>query len=157
MTIGEKIKLARTLSDLTQKQLGIMTNLSDARIRQYELGIRNPKPEQLTSIASALNVPIEFFHDRRIDSDLEIMHALFEIDNSRNIRIHQLSSETGDVTEYAISFNSITLNNYLNAWKKEKEQLNSVDYEKWKLHFPNDILNTMNKVLKAKRKELSGE
>lgn len=163
MTIGEKIKTARTLFKLTQKELGLMTDLSDARIRQYELGIRTPKEEQLLAISSALNIPIEFFKERHITSDLEIMQALFEIDDTHGIRIHPIADEDSNITEYAISFNSISLNNYIAAWKKAKDNLNVNDsnsiqkYNEWKVTFPNDTVNEMSKKLRTKRKELSEE
>ncbi|MCL2396518.1 MAG: hypothetical protein FWC93_00440 [Defluviitaleaceae bacterium] len=35
MTIGEKIKIARNLKRLTQKQLGVLLGLPDFRIKQY--------------------------------------------------------------------------------------------------------------------------
>lgn len=58
MTVGESIKKYRKEQKLTQKELGSICGLSEAMIRQYELGIRNPKIETLEKIADALNVPI---------------------------------------------------------------------------------------------------
>lgn len=54
MEIGEQIKKFRKQRGLTQKQLGERCNLSEAMVRQYELGIRNPKYETLQKIATAL-------------------------------------------------------------------------------------------------------
>ena len=55
MTIGEKIKYARNLRGLTQKELGIKLGFdeksADVRIAQYESGTRTPKSELLSEIA----------------------------------------------------------------------------------------------------------
>ncbi len=56
MTVGENIKAYRKKQGLTQKQLGDRCNLSEAMIRQYELGIRNPKIETIRKIANGLNI-----------------------------------------------------------------------------------------------------
>lgn len=153
MTLGEKIKIARTMRNFTQKKLALITDLSDARIRQYELNLRTPKEEQLQVIASALGVPIQFFRDRHIESDIDIMHALFELDNTRGIKVHKLTNDEGFITEYAISFNSISLNNLLALWYNEQQKLidntdNTKDlYEKWKVTYPEELLNESSKKL----------
>lgn len=56
MTIGEKIKQIRKEKGLTQKALGELLSISEGMVRQYELGIRNPKIETIEKIASALKI-----------------------------------------------------------------------------------------------------
>lgn len=56
MTIGERIKATRKKTGLTQKALGEKCNMPDSQIRQYELGMVNPKLETLRRIAAALGV-----------------------------------------------------------------------------------------------------
>lgn len=58
MTIGERIKQARKLKGLTQKQLGELSETSEITVRQYELGKRQPRLEQLQRISTALGVEI---------------------------------------------------------------------------------------------------
>lgn len=58
MTIGERIKQARKTKGLTQKQLGEMSGTSETTVKQYELGKRQPRIEQLQALATALNVPM---------------------------------------------------------------------------------------------------
>ncbi|MDO5540861.1 MAG: helix-turn-helix domain-containing protein [Eubacteriales bacterium] len=58
MTTGERIKKARKKAGLTQKALGQKCQMPDSQIRQYELGMVNPKVETLKRIAYALNVPV---------------------------------------------------------------------------------------------------
>lgn len=47
MTVGENIRRIRQERHLTQKQLGEMVGASEAYIRAYESGRRNPKPSSL--------------------------------------------------------------------------------------------------------------
>ncbi len=58
MTVGEKIKQYRKERKLTQKKLGELAGSSEAMIRQYELGLRNPKIETIEKIADALSVKV---------------------------------------------------------------------------------------------------
>ena len=58
MTIGERIRFFRKKAGLTQKALGEKCKMPDSQIRQYELGMVNPKIEQLQRIATALNCDI---------------------------------------------------------------------------------------------------
>lgn len=59
MTVGEKIRKYRKEAGMTQAELGKKAGLSEAMIRQYELGKRNPKFENLNKIAKALNITID--------------------------------------------------------------------------------------------------
>lgn len=79
MTTGKKIKMYRNLKNLTQKELGVLVGLSDDRIRQYEANIRTPKESMLDDFAKALDVPIEFLRDRKLDSEYDVLAVLEEI------------------------------------------------------------------------------
>ena len=63
MTIGEAIKKARNKAGLTQKQLAIKLGVSFTLVSQYERGTRNPKPETLDRIATALGMTLETLLD----------------------------------------------------------------------------------------------
>ena len=58
MTIGERIKNYRKIASLTQKELGNLAGVATGTIQQYELGLRQPRIEQLDKIATALNVSV---------------------------------------------------------------------------------------------------
>lgn len=72
MTVAENIRKLRKEKGWTQSRLGSECGLSEAMIRQYELGLRNPKIETLRKIANALSVSIgnldpeytDMVHDR---------------------------------------------------------------------------------------------
>lgn len=61
MTVGDNIKLFRKERGLTQKQLADMLGIAPNTVAQYELGISQPKLEQLQKIAEALHVSIISF------------------------------------------------------------------------------------------------
>ena len=67
MTTGQKIKELRQAKNLSQKELGIMSGLSEPAIRNYELGNRTPSPQQLEKIAAALNVSVYAISDPEIE------------------------------------------------------------------------------------------
>ena len=65
--IGEKIRAYREFRGLSQVQLAELSGIYVGTIRKYELGIRNPKPDQLEKIASALGLNVSIFLDFNID------------------------------------------------------------------------------------------
>ena len=135
MTVGEKIKIGRTLRGYTQNYLGLLTHLSDVRIRQYELGIRKPKDTQLSIIADALGIPIEFFGEHATDSEADIMHVLFELDALRGISLR------ADNGKCVFAFRDAALNKCLVKWCEKKDafeagRLSREDYDLWRARFP---------------------
>ena len=72
MNIGEKIKNARNLRGLTQKELGMKLgfdeNSADVRIAQYESGTRTPKSELLSEIAAVLDVNINSLKNPNLET-----------------------------------------------------------------------------------------
>jgi len=74
-TTGELIRAARKKAGLTQKSLGEKCSMPDSQIRQYELGMVEPKLEQLRRIAEALNIPLcELVSDWKAVSYEEIIN-----------------------------------------------------------------------------------
>lgn len=61
MTLAEKIKLARTKSGMTQKEVASRMEISQQAYGQYESGKREPKPETVARIANALGVSVSEF------------------------------------------------------------------------------------------------
>ena len=60
MSVGERIQEMRKSKNLTQKELAIMSGTSEITIRQYEIGKREPRIEQLCRIAKVLNVSTDY-------------------------------------------------------------------------------------------------
>ena len=56
MTIGEKIKKARTDAKITQKELAEKCGMADSAIRKYESGKVTPKLDTIAKIARAMGL-----------------------------------------------------------------------------------------------------
>lgn len=56
MDLGQRIRTARKKANLTQAQLAEKIGAATITVRQYELGKRQPRIEQIQDIAYALNV-----------------------------------------------------------------------------------------------------
>lgn len=73
MSIGDKVKYLRKISNMTQKELGVVIGFdeknADIRIAQYEAGTRTPKPELIEKFAKALNPHVlSLMNERTQDS-----------------------------------------------------------------------------------------
>ena len=78
MTIGENIRRIRKERGLTLKQLGDAVGVSEAYIRAYESGRRNPKQQSLEALATALHVNVEALTGSDFDG-VKAMHRLFQV------------------------------------------------------------------------------
>ena len=59
--LGERIREARKRASMTQEELASKIGVKRSVISKYETGAIDPTTSQLQQIASALNVPIDFF------------------------------------------------------------------------------------------------
>ncbi len=142
MAIGERIKRIRNFRKLTQAQLGEAVGLSDVRIRQYEIGNRTPKEDLIQELAKALDCNYHSIYEPSLYAAEDVMYALFELDEHYDISLHEVpDTEASNETHVAVSFNYSLLDDFLNTWKKKKEDLASgkiskEDYFEWKINWP---------------------
>lgn len=136
MTVGQKIKYARSLRGITQKELGARIGLPDVRIRQYEIEARTPKQGIIKDIADALGVSCDFFTDHYIESPADIMHILFELEDSMGVILREDRDDHGEM-RYSISFGDETMNACLETWYNHKNaKLDDVNnYHLWQARF----------------------
>lgn len=66
MRIGHKIKEIRERKNISQKQLEILTSISQQQLSQYESG-EDIKMSKLLKIAEALDTPVEDFLGGKMD------------------------------------------------------------------------------------------
>ena len=59
--VDKKIRAYREFRGYNQIQLAELSGINVGTIRKYELGIRNPKPDQLEKIATALGLNVSVF------------------------------------------------------------------------------------------------
>ena len=159
MTIGENIRRIRKMRGLTQKQLGSELGVSEAFIRAYESGRRNPKEKNLQAIADVLDVNIEVLRQSDFDG-IKAMHMLFQIARQYGGELFEMPDESGDpdMTYVCLRFNALSL---MRPWmerdttyKKEIENADSIkdvkekitalenaenNYNIWMDMFPNQL------------------
>ena len=81
MDLGEKLYRLRKSKGLTQAQLGQMVGVTEAAIRSYESGKRNPKEKHLERIAKALDIRKEAVADYGASTLNEVVQSLFRLDD----------------------------------------------------------------------------
>lgn len=150
MTIGEKIKNARNLRGLTQRELGIKLgfdeNSADVRIAQYESGTRTPKADLLLQIAAVLDVNINSLKNPSLENTEIFIHLLFDLEqeskkrHTNNFSIISVPDELGN-PQPALQFHNHLLNEFLAEWQLRRKELSDKiiteeEYEEWMLNFP---------------------
>ena len=111
MTVGENIRRIRQERGLTLKQLGDMVGVSEAYIRAYETGRRNPKIKSLEAIAQALAVNVEVLTNSEFDG-VKAMHRLFQVFRQYDGQLFEYQDKDGN-DMVGISFGTLAL---MNSW-----------------------------------------
>lgn len=117
MTVGDNIRRIRKMRGLTQKELGARLGVSEAFIRAYESGRRNPKEKNLQAIADALVVNIEVLRNSDIDG-IKAMHMLFQIARQYSGNLSSVEDEDGNI-DIKIDFTGLPL---LVPWQMRYEE-----------------------------------
>lgn len=140
MTIGEKIKKFRTARVLSQKQLAIMSGMSEPAIRNYELGNRQPSAKQIEKIADALGVSPFALSNPDLESDLGFMHSLFAMEDMYGLQIASIDGAIClQLDKQSSSYSSFS--DRLRAWLAESEklkndQITKDEYDEWRHSYP---------------------
>ena len=120
MSTGENIKRIRKFRGMTQKELGIAIGIGEGsaspRMAQYETDNRNPKLEQLSKIAEALEVNVFEF----LDIEVKSVNDIISLVNKMNIATDIDWDIDND--KVCISFKNKEINNCLKEY--------AVDYKK---------------------------
>lgn len=117
MTVGENIRRIRQERNLTQRQLGEMVGASEAYIRAYESGRRNPKPSSLEKIADALSVNPEVLANSDFDG-IKAIHRLFQIFRQYDGQLFKFQDKDGN-DMVGISFGTLSL---MRSWLDRYEE-----------------------------------
>ena len=122
MTVGENIRRIRQERGLTQRQLGELVGASEAYIRAYESGRRNPKPSSLEKIADALSVNPEVLANSEFDG-IKAMHRLFQVFRQYDGHLFEYKDNDGN-DMVGISFGTLPLmRSWLNRYEKYQQEV----------------------------------
>ena len=134
--IGKKIRACREFRGFSQIQLAELSGINVGTIRKYELGIRNPKPEQLEKIAAALGLNVSIFLDFNIETVGDVLSLLFAIDDSVDLSLSEPNPEDKSSTAIAFTFKNHTLQDFIKKWcqfknvyEKEKAEISAIEDE----------------------------
>ena len=141
MAVGDRIKRARNLRGMTQKELGIAIGFeeksADIRIAQYESNTRTPKEELLRKIAEVLDVNYRSLYEPTLYAAEDVMYTLFELDEHYpGTRLYEVTDTTDpDFPEkhMAVSFRYHLLDEFLKEWQLRKKQLRKKQLRKKQL------------------------
>lgn len=114
--VGEKIRAYREFRGLNQIQLADLSGINVGTIRKYELGLRNPKPDQLEKIASALGLNVSVFLDFNIETVGDVLSLLFAIDDSVDLSLANVTSSGEASGTIGFTFKNPTLQNFIKKW-----------------------------------------
>ena len=133
MISGDKLKELRLLRGLTQKELAVKSELTDAAIRNYELGNRSPSMEQMGKIANALECDISALIDHNPVSSFEIFQIIFDYEEF--IKLRPLIEEGTQ----ALMSQDVNFNDFLVEWdemrkKHYNEEITDDEFRDWKLN-----------------------
>ena len=120
--IGKKIRAYREYMGLSQVQLAELSGINVGTIRKYELGIRNPKPQQLEKIAKAIHLNYSVFLDFNIETVGDVFSLLFAIDKAVDLSLSTVSSDDGDSDMITLTFKNEYLQDTLKKWCKFKNK-----------------------------------
>ena len=133
--VGKKIRAYREFKGYSQIQLAELSGINVGTIRKYELGIRNPKPDQLEKIATALGLNVSVFLDFNIETVGDVLSIMFAIDDSVNLSL----SETSD-QKITMTFDNPTMQDFFKRWcqfknvyEKEKAEILAIEDENKRL------------------------
>lgn len=123
MTVGDKIKTFRTIRGISQGTLGELSGIDGATIRKYELGNRNPKPDQLSKIANALGISLTVFLDFEIETVSDVLTLLFKMDEQLDMKIDGEHDSDGNLIPdtIRIHFDNSEINKRLAKFAKAKK------------------------------------
>lgn len=116
MTVGEKIRKFRIDQGYTQKELAIMSGLSESAIRNYELGNRFPSSEQLEKIANSLKISPYAMSDPNFDTYVSVMHALFALEDQYGLHAYRDESGVPQLMFKDKGHDSLNMLDNIGAW-----------------------------------------
>ena len=151
MNVGKTIRAIREQKGWSQVTLANACGINVNSIRKYELGIRNPKAEQVDKIADALQVNRSMFYDLNLMTVGDVMSLLFLIDEATNLTIKETDND--GKKNFIIEFEQPPMNEALHKWctfmekyNNDLERFNRIDDEGTRSRLIEELDNTAKEV-----------
>lgn len=86
MADGSRIRELRTRRGLLQRELAEMAGVTESAVRNYELGLRTPRPQHLEAIARALGVDPAALADYGVETARDALEVMFRLEEGFGAR-----------------------------------------------------------------------
>ena len=130
--IARIIKYYRQLKDMSQEDLSNASGINLSTIKKYEVGLRNPKYEQLEKIADALGININSFYNMEYKTVGDFLSTIISIDRQLDMNIEGKIDDSGDIIPESIkiTFNNKNINMALSEYLILREEHSDESAEK---------------------------
>lgn len=114
----------RKLQNMTQNDLSDASNINPVLIRKYETGTRNPKFDQLKTIADALGVSVLEFLEYDLKTVGDIISLIQKLDTETSLQITGQKDASGNYipSTMTLSFKDEAINTALADYLSCKEE-----------------------------------
>ena len=135
--LPQLIKQYRSLRNMSQKDLSDASGISVNNLKKYENDYRNPKIEQIQTIAKALNVSPSAFIENNITGIGDIMANIIALDEQSSLSISCKKDSDGNYIPetLSLSFNDTNVNKRIIDCLKFKEKEDNAGKNEEKLKF----------------------
>ena len=86
MADGGRIRELRMRRGLLQRELAEMAGVTESAVRNYELGLRTPRPRHLEALAKALGVDSAALVDYGLETARDALEVLFRLEENFGAR-----------------------------------------------------------------------
>ena len=86
MADGSRIRELRTRRGFLQRELAEMAGVTESAVRNYELGLRTPRPQHLEALARALGVDPAALTDYGLETSRDALEVLFRLEEGFGAR-----------------------------------------------------------------------
>lgn len=129
---GDRIRELRKRRGMTQRELAEASGVSESAISSFELGVRYPRDGYVIHIAAALGVRPEAFEVTGIETNDQLMHALFNLEERFG-----LIPVGGSIPALVVGFNDDELTESMRQWAERRVAVARGDmtvneYRDWK-------------------------
>lgn len=94
--IARVMKYYRQLQNMSQEDLSKESGINLSTIKKYEVGIRNPKHEQLEKIAEALGINVNHFYDTEYKTVGDLLSTIISIDKQTGLEFVAAKDDKGN-------------------------------------------------------------
>ena len=139
MADGSRIRELRTRHGLLQRELAEMAGVTESAVRNYELGLRTPRPQQLEALARALGVDPAALTDYGLETSRDALEVLFRLEEGFGARPEAYDGGARVVVDLAAP-GAQKFDAAVRAWaamraRRDSGEISEEEYLDWKRGF----------------------